>query len=458
MPTATFRRSDYYSTLDSMKFSSARHAEDAIAQHGVSASGTMMLGLLVGNTRPVLTQAQAIDSAYVLDLLRPDNDNTTAFLQLVRQNVVRVTFHDSPRLLDAKHRFTVVNAFASALARQGNFVLSGWPEIDKNYGLRAELAECVRSGGHKPTVIKQVEGLAGATVAERFHGLFLLSKALQKAQGKPKRTKPVAAGTYRATVTSLLTKMVDDAPGSEDLYSWLREQAARDSGNSQIALPDLDTRSGWLQLFEIYDALAPDQTAWTKLAREKADYASHEVISRSLGCTGKEVEVSSADSAVALTRHRDTDEIPLSRMIKLSHDPQRLAWLDWKDVEQTWRKLRDTTVTPDERIEKLVRMHEDSISTPRLGQNRTIRILVATPLILSGIAAGTNENFLAGEWTGLIGSGVAALTAAVSVMATLPFARAAMRDIETGSQLRSKARWEASVSGGTASWQDEIRR
>lgn len=458
MPAATFRQADYYTTVDSMKFSPARHSEEDIAQHAVSASGTMMLGLLVGDTRPVLTQAQAIDSAYILGLLRPENPNASAFLHLVRRNVVRVTFHDSPRLLDAKHRLTVVNAFASALARQGNFVLSGWPEIDKNYGLRAELAECIRRGGHSPFVVRDVERLAGTTVAERFNGLLRLSKTLRKADGKPKRTVPVPPGTYRAGVIRLLARMADDEPASEDLHRWLLEQAGRDSGDSQVVLPDLDTRSGWLQLLEIYDALEPGQTSLTGLAREQLDYATHEVISSSLGCTGKEVEVRSTDAAVALTRRRAADEIPVGRMIKLSRDPQRLAWLDWKDIEKTWKELRYTTVTPDERINKLVRMHEDSISAPKLGQNRMIRILVATPVIWSGIAASANENFLAGEWTGIVGSGVAALTTALSMIATSPFAAQTMREIEASSRLRSIAKWEASVAAGSASWQDEIRR
>lgn len=116
MSKQTFRRADYYSTLDSMRFNFSRHDRTDIQRNQISAAGTVMLGLLIGDTKPVLTQAQAIDNAYVLELLAAEDSSSSGFLDLVEERTIQVRFHDRPPLIDGPHRLTLVNAFASALA------------------------------------------------------------------------------------------------------------------------------------------------------------------------------------------------------------------------------------------------------------------------------------------------------------------------------------------------------
>jgi hypothetical protein len=71
------------------------------------------------------------------------------------------------------------------------------------------------------------------------------------------------------------------------------------------------------------------------------------------------------------------------------------------------------------------------------------------------LAADTVQNYVSDTWPGVVGAGVAALTGLITLVSMKP-SRTHDLDIREALMTREEARWEASVSGGTASWQDEI--
>jgi hypothetical protein len=442
-----FRQTDYYSTLDSVRFTDDLTAS-TIGQNVVSAAGTVMLGLLVGDTRPVLTQSQAFDSAYLLNVVAAGNDATGGFLELVRDGTIQVRFHE-PALRDAEERYTVLNAFASAL-EQPRFILSGWPEINADHALRSELARAVQRIKDHRLLLNEVRDTAGPDVAGKMNGLLRLSRAVQEA-GTPSLTTPAEPGTYRAAVIGLITYLRARRPDTEDLVRWLLERAAEpdDAG------VDLDTRSGWRQLLRIYLGRHPAEVAQVASVERRCDYAMHHLIGTSLRWTGQEVDLQRPDDASESAGGFRDDDVPVNRLVHLSRDSDRAEWLTWDMVPGLWRQLQAADLSPAERLERLVQRHKDTVFEQRVGGGRVLTFATEASVLVPMLAGDAVQNYVAGNWTHAAGSAIAAITGLVTVVL-------ASRGGRVTSELRAfllsqeEARWEASISGGTASWQDEI--
>ena len=118
----------YYSVLDSVNFSPARPHRD-LETVRISAAGSLMLGLLVGNTRPVLSEAQIFDNTLVIDTVAAFDREAEAFLGLIRDGHLQASILSATNLEEsASQRATLMDAFIAALQRP-NFAFSAWPEL-----------------------------------------------------------------------------------------------------------------------------------------------------------------------------------------------------------------------------------------------------------------------------------------------------------------------------------------
>ncbi|MET8122295.1 hypothetical protein [Micromonospora sp. NPDC005189] len=461
-----FRQADFYSTLDTTRFDVKSVSLAQLAQNTVNAAGTVMLGLLVGNTRPVLTQSQAFDNAYLLKLLSDNGEDALGFLNLVRRNVVQVRFH-RPSLLEAPNRFTLTNAFASALMRNENFILSGWPEINADYPLRIELANCLTGRqATDPSLIRDVDGLVDPAVSSRIKGLLNFDKAIQGA-GKPTLTVPTAQNRYRDLVVRLMYALRSRRMDADDLVQWLLSHvqkegsasaagAAETEATSQGGL-DLNTRSAWTHLLDIYGKRHPEASEAVAHARSQVHFAHSKVLSESLLSTGGEVDIPTLDDALVAADGLQGDEVPVQKLIALSRDPSRNNWITWASLPALWEELRDLPA-PNDRLDVLLRRHKEQVFVSNLGGRKLTTIAVAgsLPTAVVAMSGDSVQNLISGSSPGAITAILAAFTgAAVAIGAEWLISQSDSR-LRPLLKERSDMRWESSVSEGTASWQDEI--
>jgi hypothetical protein len=241
----------------------------------------------------------------------------------------------------------------------------------------------------------------------------------------------------------------------QDICHWLRETAASAAPTGQgTSLPNLDIRSGWQKLVDVYEERHPDEVEAVRLARRQIDYASNDIVGRSLGCTGMEVEVRDSQDAAELASDAGGDHIPVNRLVTLSRDPNRLDWLTWSKVPPILAEMRDGYRAPGERLEYLIDRHKDFISAQNVEGTRFVTMGASA---LSSMLGDATQSVVS---TAAPGSKGALLSAAAGVLVAglsrgiLGRRAKNLQDLLAGEAVDA---WEASVSDGTASWQDEIR-
>src|SRR5438094_10117650 len=79
MPSGVF-----YSVLDSVNFNPLRPHTN-LERVRISAAGSLMLGILIGNIRPVMTDAQIFDNTLVIDTIAAFDREAEAFLGVIRE-------------------------------------------------------------------------------------------------------------------------------------------------------------------------------------------------------------------------------------------------------------------------------------------------------------------------------------------------------------------------------------
>ena len=180
MPEATLPpKYVYYDDLDTVRFADSVPAREKPAR-SVTALGTVMTGLLIGDVAPVLSRAQSCDCEPLLALTTPvaeraAQDDRLAFLKLVRRGYIEVTLPEGAPAADAPDgkRYTVLNGFRSWVADRG-FVFSGWPELNGNPDLRQEILGSLASPDGRPSADLPDH------VAARIDGLRELDGALNQ--------------------------------------------------------------------------------------------------------------------------------------------------------------------------------------------------------------------------------------------------------------------------------------
>ena len=117
-------------TAFSTRLISARHGHIAIWRpSGFPPPAPLCFGLLVGNTRPVLSEAQIFDNTLVIDTVAAFDREAEAFLGLIRGGHLQASILSATNLEEsASQRATLMDAFIAALQRP-NFVFSAWPEL-----------------------------------------------------------------------------------------------------------------------------------------------------------------------------------------------------------------------------------------------------------------------------------------------------------------------------------------
>ncbi len=114
--------------LDSVRFAASEEPVKRV-HRGVRATSTLMLDLLVGRDVPVLSQAQVLDGALLLETVAQHDGESAAVLRLIADSRIQMRIHAglvTPQESDSD-TFSLVNAFTSAI--DGSFKFSAWPEL-----------------------------------------------------------------------------------------------------------------------------------------------------------------------------------------------------------------------------------------------------------------------------------------------------------------------------------------
>jgi hypothetical protein len=120
----------FYSVLDSVNFNPLRPRVDR-DQVRISAAGSLMLGILIGNISPVLTDAQVFDNRLIIDTVAAFDRDSSAFLGLIREGRLNLGLLRMPNLaIESNRQIKLTDSFAAALNRP-NFVFSAWPDLEE---------------------------------------------------------------------------------------------------------------------------------------------------------------------------------------------------------------------------------------------------------------------------------------------------------------------------------------
>src|SRR6202040_3810136 len=92
---------------------------------------------------------QSFDNQLILTLIsaegeRADRDDRLGFLRLVSTGFIQIGLMENGPAADPPdgERYTLMNMFRTSLANR-SFLLSGWPELNDNPGLRSEVLDCL---------------------------------------------------------------------------------------------------------------------------------------------------------------------------------------------------------------------------------------------------------------------------------------------------------------------------
>jgi hypothetical protein len=436
----------FYDDLDTVRFGSGVSAADRKAR-GITAMGTLMLGLLVGNAAPLLSQAQAFDGELILGLLGQPRDteqrgDRLAILRLARQGYFRVGILDSEALRADPpdgERYTLINAFRSALGGAG-FVFSGWPEL-ADPELRPELLSCL---DHAPD---QLGSLAGSDVADRVEGLRELDRNLRQGsgQGALKVVRPVASQGLRERVRADLADGASGDPELANAAEWLLGEVDADRAGR------FGSRSGWYSLLDQYKRTGGAVTT----VRDIVDGHYNAIVAESMGAPGISLSCGDEEAACLLATHYGLSEGTGERAVNLVADPRRAGWLRWTQVPELLETLDD--LSPDRRLDHLVREHSDFVGTYQSDNRLGVSLKVALPAgIVAGLAA-----FGAAPIAGpgiAAAAAQAAVTGAVTMVAAVPAFRRAGDRYRRRLTHREGEQWQSSIRTGSAAWPDAILR
>lgn len=150
----------YLDLLDTTRGRADHPFRQSVDTDGTLATRTLMLELLMGNVI-VLSQNHAFDSTVLLDAAVAAESGS--FLEMVRQRRIRFAIKAA----------SVMAAFESALDNQ-MFLLSAWPSLDGNAGLRIALKEALRTG--------RATSDFGDMDQRKIEGVFRLADAIASTQ------------------------------------------------------------------------------------------------------------------------------------------------------------------------------------------------------------------------------------------------------------------------------------
>jgi len=435
----------FYEDLDTVRFAPEVPAPERRAQT-VAAIGSMMLGLLVGNTAALLSQTQAFDSQPLLGLLAGQSTDAgskdrLAFLRLARSGWIRVGVVPAKRLRDDPpdgRRRTLLNAFRTALGNPG-FRLSAWPEL-ADQDLRARLLEGLdRAPDDLDTEV-------GPALAARAEGLLELDRSLRRGQRNGKRSI-IRVGTPAgdALDARVHADLQSAGDGSElaAVRRWLSGPTAWDTVNS---------RSAWYSVADTCPV--PDGPA---ALRQLVDGHYNAIVGESLGAPGLSLTCADDDAALLLARHYGLKAQLGSRMVDLLPTPG-LDWLRWSHIPGLLDELQD--VSPSRRLTDLHSRQLDWLKgQPAPDPGLGLSLQLALPASMLTTAASMGESVVGGS-PPAHAAAQAAVTGIVALLAATPLARRAGRRLRSRAERRQAGQrhrgeqWENAIRTGAAAWPD----
>ncbi len=436
----------YYSALDTVYFGHDTAAE-VYATRAVSATGVLMLDMLIGGATPLLSQTQAFDNALLLDQLSQPSPDCRALLRLVRNNRLQVRILDTPALRQRSHhadRFTLLNAFCSALA-QPEFKLSAWPEL-KEPELRAYVLHCL---DYAPEKITQ---LTDRRIAARLEGLIEFDLSLRQSSAI-ERTPPVTGSGLASRVRASLTALVAGNPKTLRLINALladprlTESAGGDRRSTWYAALDEQLARDDAVTGSAYD---PERARMELNIRGVIDGAYNSIVADSLGASGAFTlcPTEAVAEALAASHPESSSAGQLSSLVR---DARRSVWLTWSKLDELLPDF-DHMASPQRRLQYVLDEHTTFVGANEVDRRAGLALKVALPhaaaSIMVGIAAGGLGESVGGGFGAAIGAGVAGM---LSLMAAHPVV--GRWQARWGARTRSKAaaQWEATVASGTAS-------
>jgi len=400
-----------------------------------------MLGLLVGNTRPVLSGAQIFDNTLIIDTVAAFDREAEAFLGLIRDGRLQSRVVSTSDLESNISRPVVLlDGFTEALKRP-NFVFSAWPELEQPGVRQAVLSLLV--GNADPA-----RELDDTQLAQRVTAIRELSGSFEAGAGNDGlRTarRPIFSDRLVRLLESLRM-----SPDAQEAAEWLLQAATKQTGS-------LEYRSTWYRLIDaIPSSVLGGLTRPTLLDGVNGIY--NEAISRTLNC---DPDISFSDGRIV----KAATEAGLegqwgNRAVELGQSQAMQDVMSWNMVRDTLPRL-EAFRTPQARLTYLINEFSDSIGREKLERRTGTWLRVKAPhQILGKLAAiGTAEAALSVS-TALGGSHLAqaigGLVGVVTVFGGAPGIKEIVTAHERRTTRREILRVRRTLTRNSSAWVQQI--
>ncbi len=449
----------FYGDLDPLRFIREAHVLGAPAA-AATASGSVMLGLLLGGTVPLLSYNQAFDSQMILQLAsdvhtRAAREDRLAFLRLARDGYIKVGLLE-PVLIDEPpdgQKYTLLNAFRSALARRKTF-FSGWPELNGEFeDLRPDILDRL---DHAPG---QMEELVGAEVAARIEGLRIFSANLRQAQQEGRRSiRVIRPHPQQQSLESRLRgDLLGDLPIGGDIgpvATWIYDNADRLDIN-------LNLQSEWITWANRYlseHGAAADRGVAALMDLVNAHFI--QIQAESHGAHGLSLACRESEAERLLTADMPRSAESGKRLSQLVHDAGQGRWLSWGQLPELLDQMAllstgDAPTTAEARLRYLEADHQDWVGRYATDHDvgASVRLAIPQSVLVAGTTA--TEALIAGASPAQV-AGVAAVGAIVTLAAATPAARRQERRGRKKVEEHEAKRWQREFRTGSAAWPRRI--
>lgn len=426
----------YYSILDTVNFNPQRPRVE-LEQLRVSAAGTLMLGILIGNTNAVLTDAQVFDNRLIIDIVSQFDRESEAFLHLVRRGRLQARLLQAPSLeAQSSRRITFVDTFVAALNRP-NFVSSAWPGLE-DPSIRQAVATAIAGGADPSKEFDDPELIQRITAIRELSDSFELAS---KGSSLALAPRPVFGHRLIRVMENLRLN-----PETQEAADWILRAAAEQADN-------LEYRSTWYRIVEAVPASVLDGTSRATLL-DGVNSVYNEAVSRRLNC---DPDISFSDLKVvdAATGAGLTGQWGL-RVVKLAQDPAVQDVMTWSLVRQILPHLESFT-DPQARLSYLINEFSECFGRERLEKNTATWLRVRAPqqIVTKMAAIGTAEAGLVVS-SALGGShlaqAVGALVGVVTVLGGIPTIRRIMAAREQNMAAREIANVRMTLTRNSSAW------
>ena len=440
----------FYGDLDPTRFQ-RDVARQGLAGPSLSVSGTIMLGLLVGNVVPLLSRNQAFDHQLILGLASgvdgAASDDQVGLFRLAREGYLKVGLLDRWRIDPVgDEKFTLWNAFRSALATP-EMVFSGWPELNGDDGQELRRNLLARMGRTPGRITDLVED----HVARRIVGLFEFSENLL--DGQKKGLQSVTAITpgreqlsLEERIRSALQDESHDSEGITAAARWIFDQAER--------RPDIDLtmQSAWITWADRYQEIRGDDAV--PAAAGLKDFVNGQFIvlqGESHGAQGWSLQGRDGE-AMRLLADRVFESAEYGeRLIALAPQTDVGNWISWAQLPDL---LGATAVyhTAEERLRYLEDRHANLVALYKSEHRLGVSLRVGMPAAVAAALTAATASLVPLPPAIDAGLGAGIVTLAVLTPVVRQAERRTLRKLEKMEARRP----EKSIRAGSGAWPDRL--